>query len=291
MNAQVLIWSVIAALAAVDAVMLPLQGMTITSRWPAFGLVVLMCCLSALVHRRNPAASRLAGAVAQIWALSDAGAILSYTAMAATPFAMADASLARWDAALGFDWMAWYAWVHAHPSVHVVLASAYASAPIQVVLLILYFSYVDPKRVDELLLAGILPIGIITPVMVLLPAVGAWSQHGVGTEPWRADILALREHALTVIGQTQGIISFPSYHTVLGVVLAYAARGRKWFIPALCLNLLLIAAVMTEGAHYGVDLLSGLAVAFVSIAAARWMLARAGRSGAFRLPAVVPARL
>ena len=105
MNAQVLIWSVIAAIAAVDAMMLPAQGMTIASRWPSFGLVLLMCSLSALVRRRNPAAARLAGAVAQIWALSDAGAILSYTAMAATPFAMADAALARWDAALGFDWM------------------------------------------------------------------------------------------------------------------------------------------------------------------------------------------
>nr|WP_294550758.1 phosphatase PAP2 family protein [uncultured Rhodopila sp.] len=291
MNAQVLIWSVIAAIAAVDVVMLPAQGMTIASRWPAFGLVVLMCSLSALVQRRNPAAARLAGAVAQIWALSDAGAILSYTAMAATPFAMADASLARWDAALGFDWIGWYAWVHAHPSVHFVLAAAYGSAPIQVVLLVLYFSYVDAKRVDELLLSGLLPIGIITPIMMLLPAVGAWSQHGVGTEPWRADILALRDHSLAVIGQTQGIISFPSYHTVLGVVLAYAARGRTWFIPSLCLNLLLIAAVMTEGAHYGVDLLSGLAVAVASIAATRWMLARAGRARPFRLPIALPARL
>ena len=78
---------------------------------------------------------------------------------------------------------------------------------------------------------------------------------------------------------------------MLGVVLAYAARGRKWFVPALCLNLLLIAAVMTEGAHYGVDLLSGLAVAFVSIAAARWMLARAGRARAFGLLPALPARL
>jgi membrane-associated phospholipid phosphatase len=283
MNAQVLIWSVIAAIAAIDAILLPMQGMTIVSRWPAFALVVLMCGLSALLHRRNPAAARFAAAVAQIWALSDAGAILSYAAMAATPFAMADATLARWDAALGFDWMAWYAWVHAHPAVHVVLAYAYGSAPIQVVLLILYFGYADRRRVDELLLAGLLPVAIITPVMVLLPAIGAWSQHGVGIEPWRADILALRDHALPVIAQTQGIISFPSYHTVLGVVLAYAARGRKWFIPSLCLNLLLIAAVMTEGAHYGVDVLSGLAVAFVSIAATRWMLARADRARPFTL--------
>jgi hypothetical protein len=289
MNAQLLIWSVIALIAAVDAIMLPAQGMTIATRWPSFGLVVLMVGLSALLHRRNPAAARFAGAVAQIWALSDAGAILSYTAMAATPFAMADASLARWDAALGFDWMAWYALVHAHPAVHFVLAQAYASAPIQVVLLVIYFCYADRRRVDELLLAGILPIGIITPVMMLLPAVGAWSQHGVGIEPWRADILALRDHALPVIGQTQGIISFPSYHTVLGVVLAYAARGQKWFVPSLCLNLLLIAAVMTEGAHYGVDLLSGLGVAFVSVAATRWMLARTGRARAFRLPPALPA--
>jgi membrane-associated phospholipid phosphatase len=280
MNAQVVIWGVIAAFAAMDTVMLAAGGMTITSRWPSVCLVVLLCGLSALIRRRNPAAARFAGALAQIWALSDAGAILSYTAMAATPFGMADNALAGMDASLGLDWLAWFNLVQAHPWLHTGLAAAYGSAPVQALLLIVYFSYAKPDRVDELLLAGILPVALITPIMVLLPAVGAWSQHGVGIEPWRADILDLRSHAMLVIGKTSGIVSFPSYHTVLGVVLAYAARGRWFFVPALCLNAVLILSVMTEGAHYGVDIAGGLAVAAVSIYATRAVMRWSPRPGA-----------
>jgi len=111
--------------------------------------------------------------------------------------------------------------------------------------------------------------------MVLLPAVGAWSQHGVGiVEPWRADILALRSHALLTIGQTEGIITFPSFHATLGVLLANMARGRKWFLPVLVLNLLLIASVMSEGSHYAVDMVSGLVLAWVALAMSRATLAR-----------------
>jgi hypothetical protein len=41
----------------------------------------------------------------------------------------------------------------------------------------------------------------------------------------------------------------------------------------LILNLTLLASVMTEGAHYGVDMLGGLVVAWVAVAASRSILA------------------
>jgi membrane-associated phospholipid phosphatase len=92
-------------------------------------------------------------------------------------------------------------------------------------------------------------------------------------EPWRADILALRAHTLVVIGATQGIISFPSFHTICAVLLANMARGRRWLTPLLALNLLMILSVMSEGAHYAVDILSGVLVAFAAIVFARRMIA------------------
>jgi hypothetical protein len=76
------------------------------------------------------------------------------------------------------------------------------------------------------------------------------------------------------IAETNGIISFPSYHTVLGVLLANMARGRKFFLPVFLLNLLLIMATLSEGAHFGVDTLSGFAVAFISLAATQFLLGR-----------------
>lgn len=260
-------------MAVTDTVLLVAQGMTIAIRWPPVVLVLFLCALSVVLRQRNPPAARLFVSVAQICAFTYVGSVLTYGAMAASPFPLADALLSKADAALGFDWIAWFTWVNAHPSLHAVLAYAYASIPLQLTGLLVYFAYAEPERVDELLLAGILSIAIATPVMVLLPAVGAWSQHDVGiVEPWRGDILALRSHTLLTLGETAGIIAFPSYHATLGVLLANMARGRKWFLPVLTLNVLMIASVMSEGSHYGLDLLGGLVVAWVALAASRPIL-------------------
>jgi hypothetical protein len=254
----------------IDYFLLVAQGMTVAINRAQVAVVIFLCGLSVVFRRRNPPAARLFISVAQILAFSYVGAILSYAAMAASPFPLADTLLGHADTALGFDWLAWFTWVNTHPAVHFVLALSYASIPLQLTGLLVYFAYADPRRVDELLLAGVLSVGIIIPLMVLLPAVGAWSQHGVGIiEPWRHDILALRSHTLLTIGEPEGIISFPSFHTILGVLFANMARGRRWFLPVLVVNLLLIASVMSEGSHYGVDMLSGLVVAWLALAASR----------------------
>jgi membrane-associated phospholipid phosphatase len=272
-SAQALIWSVLAAMGVADVFLFAAQRMTISMRWMPLIVVIVLCGASYAMRRRNPPVGRLLTTLAQISVFTYIGALLTYAAMAASPFPMADALLSKADAVLGFDWQAWFAWVNAKPAVHFILAAAYASCPLQLLGLMTYFTYdADSKRIDEMLLAGILSIIIITPIMVLVPAVGAWSHYGVGIEPWRADILALRAHTLLTIDKTGGIVSFPSFHTVLGVLFADMARGRKWFLPLLILNLLLIASVMTEGAHYAVDMLSGLLVAWASLAASRTIL-------------------
>lgn len=273
MSVQSLIWVLIASMGAVDYILFAAQGMTVTIRWASVFGSIFLYGLSVVYRRRAPPVARAATSAAQIVAFSNVGAILTYAAMAASPFPMADALLSHADSAIGFDWIAWFNLVNDNPKLHFVLALAYASAPAQGIGLIAYFSRAEPKRVDEFLLAGILSIILIVPIMVLLPAVGAWSQHGVGlVEPWRGDILALRSHALPTVDEMQGIISFPSFHTVLGVLFANMARGRKWFLPMLVLNLTLLASVMSEGAHYGVDMLGGLAVAWVAVVASRSIL-------------------
>ncbi len=273
-----LIWLLIALTGAADLVLLAANGMAVdwtTKWWPAL-VVSGLIGLAVLLRKRNPPAGRLFISVAQLCAFTHVGALLTYAGMAASPFPLADAALAHADAALGFDWRAWFALVHAHLWLHVTLFYAYCSFPAQVGVLFVWLCYVDQPRIDALLLSGILAIYILVPIMMLLPAVGAWTQHGVGlVEPWRADILALRSHALSEVGDTQGIVSFPSYHAVLGVLFIEAARGRKWLFRLLLpLNCLLIAAVMTEGAHYFVDLLGGVAVACCAILTTRFMLAR-----------------
>ncbi len=274
MNRQYLIWSIIAVTGVVDAILIVADGMTIGSYWPQVIFALCMCGLS-IIFLRIPSISLLLVSIAQICSFSLVGGYLTYAALAASPFPMVDALLSRADGALGFDWLAWFGWVNAHPKLHFVLAHAYASCPIQIFGLLLYFSYADAGRVHEFILAGMLSVIIIVPIMVLLPAVGEPSHHVGGVnERWAHDILALRSHTLLVIAQTDGIIFFPSFHTVLGVLFANMARGQNWFLPMIVLNLLMIASVMSEGAHYAVDMLSGLVVAFVALGATRFLLGR-----------------
>ena len=273
MSAESLIWSLIAAIGLLDIILFAEQGMTVILHWSTALYLIGLWGTSKVIQRHCPAAARLMGALAQLLAFCKVASYLTYAVMAASPFPLSDGMLSQWDAALGFDWPAWFALAHAYPMMHFILAKAYASVPLQVLVLLLYFSYVNVDRVDELLLAAILAILIIVPISFLLPALGAWSQHGVGIELTRGDTLALRSHVLLTVDQTKGIITFPSFHTVCGVLLINIARGRRCFLPVLVLNVLLIASVMSVGAHYGVDMLSGLAVSWVAIAAARSMMA------------------
>ncbi len=281
MKAHTLIWSIVAAVGAADCLLLAGTGLTISGRgaWPPFVGGLFLYGVYLLYRRRSPSIAYMSNAGAEIVIFSYLGAVLTYVAMAASPFPMADALLSQADADLGFDWLAWFNFVNASPRLHVVLALAYYSIPVQGLILFLYFSYRDPGRVQELLLATMLSICVIAPIMFLLPAIGAWSQYGIGKiEPWKAEILALRAHTLITIGEPQGIVTFPSFHTVLAVLFVNMARGSNLFFPILILNLLMAASVPTEGAHYAVDVLSGFAIAFVAVRASQFLLKRCHRN-------------
>jgi len=277
MSAQTLIWLIIVLTGAIDGFALWAQGMSVdwSLRWSPVLVVTFLCVVAAAIRRRNRPGALLFVAFAQICAFMNVGALLTYAAMAASPFPMADASLGRADAVLGFDWLAWHTTVNAHPTMHHAMAWAYASTPWQIGGMLLYFCFKDQPRVDEFMLSGILAIYIAVVVMFLLPAIAAWSQYDNRViEPWRPDILALRSHTLLMIGDMKGIVSFPSYHTVLSVLLINMTRaGKRLFYPVLALNGLLIASVMNEGSHYFVDMLAGIAVACISILTARFLLA------------------
>ena len=74
---------------------------------------------------------------------------------------------------------------------------------------------------------------------------------------------ALRNGEMTRISLTQvnGLITFPSFHAALAIILIYASRGVKVLFPAfLVLNLLMLAATPTVGGHYFIDIIAGACV-------------------------------
>jgi hypothetical protein len=260
------IWTCIGALAGADFVLLPEAGLT--GGGMGAGAITYLVVITAIGFALQHLGSRWARfplAVAQFWLFAHFGGLLTYAAMAATPHPLADAMLARWDAAIGFDWVAWF---HATRPFRVVLHHAYNSIFWQLLVLLALAGWRrEPNRIDDLLVATILSVALVTIGMWFAPAVGAWSFHGVGVEPWRATILALHGHTLTTAADSVGIITFPSFHATCAVLLAWTARGwRGWFPLFVILNAAMAISAASEGAHYGVDVLAGLVVAGVAIA-------------------------
>jgi membrane-associated phospholipid phosphatase len=68
------------------------------------------------------------------------------------------------------------------------------------------------------------------------------------------------------------------------------ARRRRVFLPILLLNIVMIASVMSEGAHYFVDMLSGVFVALAAIVITRRVLGWCHRAPA-RTPLVAWGRV
>ena len=83
---------------------------------------------------------------------------------------------------------------------------------------------------------------------------------------------ALRDGSLNVVelSALDGIITFPSFHAAVAVLLAWAASGIPYLrYPMIILNLLMLLSSIPIGGHYLVDVIAGSLVAIGSIVAAR----------------------
>ena len=79
-----------------------------------------------------------------------------------------------------------------------------------------------------------------------------------------AHLNALRDGTmrLLTLHDSEGMITFPSYHAALGVIFAKALwtlPSLRW--PGMALNILMIAATPIDGGHYFVDAFAGIGIA------------------------------
>jgi membrane-associated phospholipid phosphatase len=68
-------------------------------------------------------------------------------------------------------------------------------------------------------------------------------------------------HGMDLISpkQTLGLVSFPSFHTVMALMCVWYSRPLKWVFPVLLVfNIFMIPAVIIHGAHYLVDIIGGV---------------------------------
>jgi membrane-associated phospholipid phosphatase len=124
-------------------------------------------------------------------------------------------------------------------------------------------------------------------ISALMPSEGVWMfeglKHGdpllpVSSGAWPV-YAALRDGSLRLLMArgAEGIITFPSLHAGLAVILIVAL----WPVPVLrwisaVINSLMLVATPIDGAHYLTDILAGVVIAVVSLLAARALVARLG---------------
>lgn len=211
---------------------------------------------------------------------SMASTLFMYLA-ANTSRSVMDRQLVALDAALGFDWLSVVHFANGYPLVATVLVFAYAALGYQVPLAILVHSPNRQRLLDFLAMLAI--SGLLTGMgMLAAPAVGAFGyfkpdpalySHFTGFGGLvQLPILAKLHSSQPVeflATKVVGIACFPSFHTALGILIAYSLRNSFLVLPIGIINAIMILATVPEGGHYLVDVLAGVVVALISIATTR----------------------
>lgn len=233
----------------------------------------------------------LAESVGLFMGIGVLGAVATYP-LAADTRGTIDPVLHHIDAALHFDWIAWYQAVAAHRSLQLLGTAAYQSIFITPALILGYCAWHDKRAhargfIVTFWVAAILSLATFR----FIPAIGPLATLWQGPVPympesalWEADLFPLLRGGLyrqIDLGALRGLVSAPSFHTasaVLYIVGAWKIPRLRWTV--LVLNVAMLLATPVEGTHYLADMLAGAAVALVAlllIGTLRRMLAARGR--------------
>jgi hypothetical protein len=279
-------WLIIAAVVALDII--GMRWMPHAARVNAgpgtvygFGTLIVIIGWFTLRTRTSGDASRWGQRLASLsfttlWMLTfvafgAAAAVLGYLSVEAN-FPLIDGTLARFDEAVGFDWMVWYGWVIRHRIIFVALSAAYWSGTVQAIFVPLLLGATGRRsemirHIIRTMLATLVAIAISTP----LPAASAFLHFhivGPGTASTVSSFFPLRNGTLNVfdLAALQGLVSMPSMHVTMAVLFVEALkRMPRLAAPALVLNAMMIASAPSQGGHYLADVVTGLLLAWATI--------------------------
>ncbi|MFM0557311.1 phosphatase PAP2 family protein [Paraburkholderia sediminicola] len=190
---------------------------------------------------------------------------------------LVDDKLAAFDRMLGFDWPAMFEWVQHRNSLNTIFGFAYSGVTVQIAVVTVYLAFT--KRFEQL--AEFNLILVITSVVTIglsgfFPAEGPFKYYAAVTQTdasMLSDFEPTRQGVLRTLDfvTAQGLVSMPSFHAIMALLLIYGLRGTRIWILMLMLNVLVLLSTPTRGGHYLVDLIAGaLTFAIVVIAVRVW---------------------
>jgi hypothetical protein len=202
-----------------------------------------------------------------------AAGILSYL-LVSTRAPLVDPTLAAWDHALGFDWLALQRWLQDHARAGRLLELAYASGLLQILFVVLFLGMTARAAQLEnfmclFILATLLAVLLSGP----FPAAGAWKwfapASGAVDLASQADFEALRDGRLRHIPlrDMQGLISIPSLHAAMAVLFVHGMRRTALFGSFVVVDAAMLVSTPVSGGHYLVDVVAGGLLALALIVA------------------------
>jgi membrane-associated phospholipid phosphatase len=201
---------------------------------------------------------------------------LTYT-VATLRWPWVDSQLAACDAALGLSAGALVTWTGQHPAFDLLMRLVYSSVFPQIIAVVVVLGFAADRRLDVFLIRFMLGGLLTSAIFAFLPAQGTCVYFHQPTPDYYVVVLnelnrLRRGVAFVSWRDAQGIITFPSFHTIWAVLLIAAFRGRWLFWPIAVLNSLVLLSCVTTGMHYFVDVLGGLIVTAIVIVATRPLL-------------------
>jgi PAP2 superfamily len=235
--------------------------------------------------RASPTVVFMLGSVAQGVLITSVMAPLTYVAASAA-LPLQDANLHAIDQALGLDWRSYLAFVDEHPLVSALLAKAYAMIGSQILIVPLLLAALGRFcRLQQYILALALTLIATTVISIFVPAMGVYYQLGLTAADHpnvtpgayldcSRDLPLVRDGVLRHLNlfKLAGIVTFPSFHAASAVLYAWALWPIRWARPVVVIvNAAMLASTPVGGGHYFIDLIAGIAVTLLAIAAAGWV--------------------
>jgi membrane-associated phospholipid phosphatase len=298
---MIAVWVTLVGFLVVETVWLSLSRLHFAeSNWPSLIHLVLftaiglgMCAL--VLHRLSGVTDRFGVtlregtrrvelfAIAALITTLLSAVIITYCYLGtAAALPLQDARLSWIDHWLGFDWVGFVEFVNASPLASHLLVEGYRSTPYVLLGTILWFcvSGRGDRLAEFLALMCLTFIGIAIGMMIW-PAEGAYAYYhpplssydniGAGSGMWHHPLLmSLRSGTNTLIDfampNSNCLVTFPSGHTILAVIMTYALRVSKWtLIPAVAINTTMLVSTIPHGGHHLTDLIAGGAIALCAI--------------------------
>lgn len=268
-------WVGLAAVALMSALWAPAIDFRLQVAWHDFAVLFsTLACASALRLFGWKRGALIAEFLALTLAMAMTFTVFAYLCMASSG-PLVDRQLLALDKAIGFDWLAGWKWLTAYPLLLRAANFLYVSLTWQALYLCILLGLMARVRSMREIFWIIFVSAMLTDIAaIFLPAYGPFEMFGLSAT--QGEYLPDMKHLKSgtdlsfALSRMTGVISFPSFHTVLALAYAYGFRrtGVIGHVIAV-LNALMLLTVPFIGGHYLIDMIAGAAVMGVALAAVK----------------------